>query len=240
MDMSNLRKMMMRIPVPGEVMAFSPIEAHCVLMAIDVIKDFAPENDPAFTIWNNTFLKMHDEYKLKGVRGKLPPPLTFTPTGGDKAFFSTLVAAIRWHLWCLPLKVEVEGIELNYLLSCDHTPTEHETVLQKWQYREITWPMRFAATRRFLETLSAEEKRSGLSIYAREDVEVAIEIELGLLKEQLTQDDDKWVLELMVETGMLEKEALDNLEKRHNATLKKAEEQLWELYENNFKIMDTE
>ena len=183
---------------------------------------------------------MHHEYKLKGVRGKLPPPLTFTPTGGDKAFFSTLVAAIRWHLWCLPLKVELEdGTHLNYLLSCDHTPTEHEAVLQKWQYREITWPMRFVATRRLLEAQSAEEKRFGLPIYAREDVEIAIEIELGLLKEQLTQDDDKWVLELMVETGMPEKEALDNLEKRHNATLRHAKEELRELYENKFSIRDT-
>ena len=86
MNMPDIRYMMVRPPVPGEVWTFNAMEAHCIFMATNVIKEFAPEEDSFFATWNSTFSNMQKEYDLKEVRGTLPISLTASPLSEDRAF----------------------------------------------------------------------------------------------------------------------------------------------------------
>lgn len=235
-----------RHPVPGEVWRFDALEAHAISMTLDAIKPFMDEED-AESLMIGVFSATNNAYELgKKTLGEMPHGITLAPTPQDRGFFAALVATARWHLWCLPTKIENPDVgegerKVIFELPCGHTPAEHETILRGWYDREIVQAKRFTATRRAIESLPAEKRIMGKKIIARSDLEreikerVQSELERGLYSPQLTEE---LITEIMIETDQTRQQAEGIVARMREAREREMIEELTELAEAEYKVIE--
>ncbi|MEX0870070.1 MAG: hypothetical protein WDZ39_01440 [Candidatus Spechtbacterales bacterium] len=243
-----IQEFLPRPPVPGEVWRFDYLEAHCFYMALDVMKEFADEDDPHFVRWLTTFKPIQDEMSLKDVRKSDPLGVKVTPLDEDVGFFTALAAGQRWHLGCMPSERE---------LPCGHLPIEHDTIIKGWMEREITEARKFAVTRLALQSLPPQERIMGKPKLARSDMERLVDEVIETEKHRVLQSDgrlfshpgtggfdDQQLLDeltdfdIMGEHVYTEEQARDKISHMNESRIKERRKQLIKLREDKFDILE--
>lgn len=236
----DIRDMFVRQPVPGENFSFDALEAHCLFMGLHAVRAFLDEEDYNFVQLYASLKGKEEEYKLSNVRGQLPDPMIITSDDYLRGFFTSFVALMRWHLWCLSDEVINEhGEEQEFRFPiCEHTIDEHMKILTSWAEREIELPKKFASSRIAVENLPADiDKVFGLPFITRKDLERVIKEELERLEASIS-DEDEELIQKIVDLGRTREQAQETIKSMHNTTLNSTREDLERKYKNIYRILE--
>ncbi|MEX0877922.1 MAG: hypothetical protein WDZ40_03660 [Candidatus Spechtbacterales bacterium] len=128
-------------------------------------------------------------------------------------------------------------------LPCGHSLRMHLTILVGWYEREILLAERAVASRRAVGMVSPEKRHMGKQIVALFDMErmieehIARDFETGFYSPEMTEE----LIESIVEsTGQSREEAEEIVAGMRKNAEQEARRQLWELAEENIRIIDTE
>lgn len=227
----------LRTPLPGEVMEIHPREAHCLSIAITFFQE-----DPVFHVFlekmfNERFLQTWSEIlRVESQKYDFKQALTWTkltPLEDDRRFLEALVATELVNLRSHPPREE--------RMDCGHYPYDHEEILGEFTEREIELPKAFENSRRLqLESTDIQEKILGKSILSRKEVEKLIEERMKRLRRRfLVMDlEDLDEFDLNPPEGYSRDATAEALARSHESTIEDARQQLLELLERDYHIVD--